>query len=204
MFSFINRSILRFKFIFRKEKFNPTIQTKLASKYAKEKRFDDAIDCLHQIYKKGFGSESNIIKILPYYQKAGRYHEICKFVKKTAIPLIEKERNTMFKHRCREMRDAFFFLSMSRLYSKMALCAEREGNSKDFSRYVYKAKNFGNKYERLIEIGGHIEWDKGKKEILLTFGSDPTNWPLAVKEEYDFDSFIEYKEKQTIISYSPP
>ncbi|CAM3928132.1 MULTISPECIES: hypothetical protein [Pseudoalteromonas] len=45
-------------------------QLKLATTKAKEGLFDEAIEILLFAYQSGISSEADILKVLPYYQKA--------------------------------------------------------------------------------------------------------------------------------------
>ncbi|MCP4261308.1 MAG: hypothetical protein GY774_27985 [Planctomycetes bacterium] len=176
----------------RKCVFDAGVQVKLASKLAKNKDFNGAIDALHEVYKNNGASESNLIKILPYYQKAGRYSEMFAFCQNVAVPNIEILNSKAFSHKCEELKECFFNLSMSRLYGKMALCAEREGADGEAEEYIKQEKEYGEEYERLLPIGEEIEWKREKVRMLSTFGKDKQQWPDFIRNTYGHQTYNDY------------
>lgn len=176
--------------------FDAADQVKLASKLAKNKDFNGAIDALHEVYKNNGASESNLIKILPYYQKAGRYSEMFAFCQDVAVPHIERLSNETFSHKCEEIEECFFNLSISRLYEKMAMCAEREGDDGGVEEYIKQAKEHSEEYKRLLLIGEEIEWKREKVRMLSTFGNDKQQWPDSILNTYGHQTYNDYMKSE--------
>lgn len=68
----------------------------LATMKAKDGLFDEAIEILLLAYQSGISTEADILKVLPYYQKAGRYNELEKVCNEDFIPQLEQLNDASF------------------------------------------------------------------------------------------------------------
>lgn len=80
---------------------------KRASAFARNKEFSKAIEVLNEVYTQGEPDEAALIKIIPYFQKAGRYNELHEYCTKMLIPKISFCNRTYFAHKCQEIQQAF-------------------------------------------------------------------------------------------------
>ncbi|MEZ9950911.1 hypothetical protein AB4395_00355 [Vibrio splendidus] len=130
---------------------------KHATSLAKSKKYDEAIDFLNQLYETNDMSDSDIIKIIPYYQKSGRYGELESYCIETLIPLISSVNERTFLHKCKEIQHAFISLSIYKIYNKLELCAKREKIEADKSKFSSKAVLYYQLYEINLAKGEEIE-----------------------------------------------
>jgi len=116
-------------------------QLKQATVFAKEKEFNQAIDLLIEILPlmatQGGFPHSAYTKIIPYFQKAGRYSEVEQFCKTYLFVSIKRECEKTFGHQPRETITAFIHLHTSMIYDKLLLCAKREKLKEDMERFGY-------------------------------------------------------------------
>lgn len=162
---------------------------KKSSALAKDKKFDDAIELLKETLPKMFSagtsySGDTYAKIIPYFQKAGRYSEIEIFSIKHLIPEVEIKANKVFSHKSIEMQNAFGALYVSDIYKKMALCAKREKFKSDESRFNDLTQEYKTKYTELLELGERTSLELDYKKAVKTFGSDTLKWPDIIKRKY--------------------
>ncbi|MEF1220959.1 hypothetical protein REH76_24905, partial [Photobacterium damselae] len=85
-------------------------EIKTASALAKDKKFNEAIEVLDSFYSRGVASRDDLIKIIPYFQKAGRYSEVEAYCEKIIVPYLKKDNESVFSHKCVEIQGAFFNL----------------------------------------------------------------------------------------------
>lgn len=145
-------------------------QLKAATAKAKEGLFDEAITILIQLYKNGIQSDADVLKVLPYYQKAGRYRELESVCQTLLIPQLENLNQSNFSHKCKEIQKSFLSLKLYKLYSKLALCAERENLIKDEIKYSDLSRSYFSIYEKFLAEGTKIEDLKEFKDIVKRYG----------------------------------
>ena len=116
-------------------------QLKQATVFAKAKEFNQAIDLLMELLPlmstQGGFPHSAYTKIIPYFQKAGRYSEVEQFCKTYLFLSIKRECEKTFGHKPCETITAFIHLHTSMIYDKLSLCAKREKLSEDMERFNY-------------------------------------------------------------------
>lgn len=157
---------------------------KLATAKAKESKYDEAIDILESYYHEGEASDADLIKILPYYQKAGRYKELVSVCNKVIIPKLNKVNQATFSHKCIDIQEAFLNLKLHNLYSKLALCAEREKALEDKDKYTELGRKYFVDYEKLLVIGTEIENKKEFHDAVKLYGKDSADWPFLMKQRF--------------------
>lgn len=124
---------------------------KQATALAKEKKFDLAIELLMKLLPamaiQGGFPHSAYTKIVPYFQKAGRYAEVEEYCNNFLFTLIKKECKNTFGHQSSETINAFINLHSSMVYDKLRLCAKREKQSADIVRFTKSQTAFYELYE---------------------------------------------------------
>ena len=152
-------------------------EIKTASALAQDKNFNEAIEVLDSFYSRGQASRDDLIKVIPYFQKAGRYSEVEAYCEKVIIPNLKKDSESVFSHRCVEIQDAFFNLALHKMYAKLSLCAKREKAKLEEERFGQLSDDAFGKYQSKLALGDSIEERKGFEQVLETFGQDPGDWP---------------------------
>ncbi|WP_417699025.1 hypothetical protein [Pseudoalteromonas lipolytica] len=159
-------------------------QLKLATSKAKEGLFDEAIEVLLLAYQSGISSEADTLKILPYYQKAGRYNELERLCQEYFIPQLEQLNHSAFSHKCEEIQKSFLSLKLHKLYAKLALCAKRENHTEDEKRFISISQYYYRAYEELLEQGTKIEELKEFKNIVERYGKNSNMWPKLFQKKF--------------------
>ncbi|EGR0063737.1 TPA: hypothetical protein I7753_21375 [Vibrio vulnificus] len=159
-------------------------EIKTASALAKDKKFNEAIEVLDSLYSRGKASRDDLIKVIPYFQKAGRYSEVEAYCEKVIIPNLKKDNESVFSHKCSEIQDAFFNPALHKMYAKLSLCAKREKVKMDEERFGKLSDDAFGKYQSQLTLGESIEDRKGFEQVLETFGQDPDEWPSIFKMKY--------------------
>ncbi|WP_347364628.1 hypothetical protein [Vibrio vulnificus] len=159
-------------------------EIKTASALAKDKKFNEAIEVLDSFYSRGKASRDDLIKVIPYFQKAGRYSEVEAYCEKVIIPNLKKDNESVFSHKCSEIQDAFFNLALHKMYAKLSLCSKREKVKMDEERFGKLSDDAFGKYQSQLTLGESIEDRKGFEQVLETFGQDPDEWPSIFKMKY--------------------
>lgn len=160
--------------------------TKTATALAKIGDYDAAILLLQSIIPKmakiGGYSGGSYTKIIPYFQKAGRYKEGVEYAEITLIPAVRSDYKKTFDHKCKEIKEAFQNLGVASVYEKLKLCAKREKLPDDESLFEEYAKDFHSQYEKLLKAGELIELKKEYRQALDLFGKNPSIWPESVRK----------------------
>ncbi|MBB1411765.1 hypothetical protein [Pseudoalteromonas sp. SG44-17] len=159
-------------------------QLKFATTKAKDGLFDEAIEILLFTYQSGISSDADILKILPYYQKAGRYNELEKLCQEQFIPQLEQLNHSTFSHKCEEIQKSFLSLKLYKLYAKLALCAERENQTMDEKRFISFSQQYYRVYEELLEQGTKVEELKEFKSIAKRYGKNSNMWPEFLQKKF--------------------
>lgn len=162
--------------------------TKTATALAKDGDYDSAIYLLKlvvpEMAKAGGFSSGSYTKIIPYFQKAGRYKEGVKYAESTLISATKKDCKKTFSHKCKEIQEAFQSLGISSIYEKLKLCAKREKLADDESKFERLGKDFYSEYERLLEEGETVELKKEYEEAMKLFGKNVNAWPDSVRNRF--------------------
>lgn len=157
---------------------------KRASAFARDKDFNKAIEALNEVYTQCEPDEAALLKVIPYFQKAGRYDELNEYCTEMLIPKISFYNKTCFAHKCQEIQQAFENLGLHRLYSKLELCAKREKNEQDKHSFRSLSTFHYAEYERLLAIGEKNEKSKEYSEMVSIFGKDTSKWPENIRKMY--------------------
>lgn len=157
---------------------------KHATSLAKANKFDEAISFLNELFKTHDVSDAEVIKVIPYYQKAGRYFEVENHCKDVLIPLVKEIMMCTFSHKCTEIQDAFINLSIYKIYNKLALTAQREKKIIDESEFIIKSNFHYQLYETNLAIGEKIELELEFLNLQNIWGTDFNKWPEMFKRRF--------------------
>ncbi len=154
--------------------------TKKASGLAKDNQLNEAIELLKSIIPEmaklgGYGK--SYVKIIPYFQKAGRYQEGVDYTENVLIPYIKQDCCKVFGHRCEEMQQAFQFINISKAYDKLRLCAKREKVPGDELKFEQLSLDAHERYANLLPKAELIELKKEYKKYQSLYGKDYSLWP---------------------------
>jgi hypothetical protein len=156
-------------------------KVKVATALSKDGKLDEAIELLKdlilQMAKVGGYGNRGYTKIIPYFQKAGRYKEGVNYALDVIIPLAFNDAEKSFGSKCVEIKDAFKNLSISQIYGSLSSIAKLEGEKEDFEKFTQLAQFHQDEYSRLLAAGqleqARIEYN----ETESLFGSDVSKWP---------------------------
>jgi len=162
---------------------------KNATSLAKSKDFDGAISLLNDIYNSYDVLDSDVIRIIPYFQKAGRYSELEEHCVEVLIPLIIKINKKIFSGSCKKTQISFICLSISKLFNKLGLCAKREKIEIDQIKYHKKEKEYYKKYEEYLSASEELHNEFFNLIMDDTLGLEIDKWPKNFKNKFSF--FIE-------------
>lgn len=130
-------------------------QLKIATSLAKEKRYDEAIkllqDIIPQMGKIGGYSHSSYTKIIPYFQKAGRYSEVEEYCKSDLFAAVVSDCRGVFGHQSEETIKAFIHLFTCKIYDKLRLCAQRENDLGSKLRFEDTERHHYEVYEKWLD-----------------------------------------------------
>ncbi|WP_017219792.1 hypothetical protein [Moritella dasanensis] len=116
-----------------------SVNLKEATTLAKSKNYDQAIELLIELLpimaSQGGFPHSAYTKIIPYFQKAGRYSEVEEFCKTYLFISIKRDCDKTFAHKPKETGSAFIHLHTTMVYDKLLLCAKREKCQDDMARF---------------------------------------------------------------------
>lgn len=158
---------------------------KSASASAKAKDFDTAISTMKEALENmwvsdvGF-SPGNLAKIIPYFQKAGRYSDGVAFADKYLIPKLVEDYN-----KADSTDRAFICLYVAKVHEKLALNAKREKIKDDETFFSKKAAEMLDAYVKLMQIGKIEDLKEEKQYMLELFGHDNSKWPDAVLRKFE-------------------
>lgn len=133
-------------------------------------------------------SHADYTKIIPYYQKAGRYSEVEQFCLDKLVPSIRGALQKAMGQRCQEIQEVHFYQYISRVYDKLRLVAQRDNKSDDKARFIKEHQFYEAKWRELQPLAQKIELENEFEEMKELFGSDFTIWPRVIKNR--FKSFI--------------
>jgi len=162
---------------------------KEASAKAREKCFSEAIAYVKEsLYKtkesKLLYDTASYTKIIPYFQKAGKYCEAEQFCIDVLIPLIRDAIKKGMSQRTSEIQEVHFFQYIAKLYDKLRLVAKREGKPQDRERFNKEYQFYTSKWMELQNGATKIELEKEYHEMLALFGSDTSEWPIVIREKF--------------------
>jgi hypothetical protein len=166
---------------------------KKATASVKEDNLDFAINFVSEALKKMklsklLYSPANYTKIIPYYQKAGRYSEVELFCLDILVPSVRVALQQAMSQRCQETLEVHLYQYISRIYDKLHLAAQRDDNPDDKARFIKEHNFYEAKWRELQPLAQIIELDKEFQEMKELFGADFTIWPNVIKDR--FESFI--------------
>lgn len=164
------------------------ILNKKATILARAGNYNEAISLLKEavseMARTGGYSNGGYTKIIPYFQKAGKYQEGVDYSLGTLIPAVKNDCAIAYSHKCREIKESFTNHSISQIYDKLRLCAKREGNIEDEVFYAKLSEGAWREYERLLSVGERIELEKEFKEALKLYGASTSDWPSFIKKKF--------------------
>ena len=162
--------------------------TRKATSLAKSGELDAAIDLLKSTVKKmqtvGGYSNNGYTKIIPYFQKAGRYGEAIEYSLNHLVPAVKADCKITFQQKCDEIQEAFIELSEHQVYDKLRLNAKREGAKHDEEKFEILSKLHFSNYQKLLKIGNENQRKIDYQEILNLFGPDYSQWPELFRKKY--------------------
>ena len=167
-----------------------SVATKRASALAKEKKFNEAINVLDNLIRElpnyELDHSSVAIKIIPYFQKAGRYSEVEKYAENLIVPILKtiQALNKEKAHKIDSLEVAFSELQCSRVYDKLRLCAKREKHQADEKRFEEQSNNHIKNYHIWLEKGQVERKRKQRQDLIDVFGEDVSNWPTSLRHLY--------------------
>lgn len=128
---------------------------------------------------------STFTKIIPYFQKAGRYSEAEPFCINTIIPLINKTINIGFQGKPLATLEASFNQMLSQVCDKLALVARREGIEEDRKKFIKAKSDYHNQYLAKFEQSKIELLEQDLKEVIEVFGEDSTKWPPSYRRQFN-------------------
>lgn len=161
---------------------------KKATAFAKEGNFDLAISTLQTAVKamsnEGGHPHSSYIKIIPYYQKAGRYDEALRYCVDELIPAIKRDKSRMFAGKPLETIECFSQLYISEVYSSLELAAKRENKYDDAEGFANKATFHKQEFTRLRVLSDKANLEIDYQEYKSISEPDPNEWPEVFQSRY--------------------
>lgn len=162
--------------------------TRKATSLAKSGDFDASIDLLKSTVIKmqavGGYSNNGYTKIIPYFQKSGRYDEAIEYSLAFLIPAVKADCKISFRQKCDEIQEAFVEMSKYQIFDKLRLNAKREGITDDEEKFESLSKLHFSNYQKLLKLGNEKQKEIDYKEILDLFGSDHSQWPEMFQTKY--------------------
>jgi|TARA_Y100000592_G_scaffold86205_1_gene139221 hypothetical protein len=137
-----------------------------------------------ELSKTSGSSIQHFVKVVPYFQKAGRYSELQEYCTDSLIPAVRNAAKLSFSHTNQAIIDAFSSLYTSKIYEKLQLAATREKCKADMSLFDALRNKFLNEYQRLLIIGEKLQLLEEYKQAIDLFGSDRSKWPDIIQEKF--------------------
>ena len=161
---------------------------KEASALAKSQNYDDAIHVLITVIdntrKNGGLSDANYTKIIPYFQKAGRYEEGVSFALNTLMKIAQEDRQKTFSHKVPEIAEAFYFLTQSKIYKSLSLISKREGLPAKAATFLKLSESKFEDYKKQLEIGQNLQLTKDFEEYKAIDCRPPGQWSEVMKRKF--------------------
>ena len=163
-------------------------QTKKATAFAKDGDYCQAITILKKLIpvmaESGGFSASSYYKIIPYFQKAGRYQESLNYTKEVIIPAVISDRQSSHGHCVPETLQALTHNCISQIFNKLALAARREGKKEHSDSFIALEKEHYDKYQVLLKIGEQKQLESEYQEFIRLLGEDTNQWPLSIRRKF--------------------
>lgn len=162
--------------------------TKQATAFARDGNFGQAISILKELIpvmaeSGGFGA-SDYYKIIPYFQKAGRYQESLNYTKEVIIPAVIADRKSSHGHCVPETLQALTHNCISQIFNKLALAAKREGEAEHSDSFKALEREHYDKYQVLLKIGEQKQLESEYQELIRVLGEDTNQWPLSIRRKF--------------------
>jgi hypothetical protein len=155
--------------------------TRKATSLAKSGDLDASIELLKSTIERmktvGGYTNNGYTKIIPYFQKAGRYEDAIDYCLSHLIPAVKADCRITFRQKCEEIQEAFIELSKHQIYDKLRLNAKRESLVDDEQRFSGFANQHYSNYEKLLKLGSAKQKEIEYKEIERIFGENISCWP---------------------------
>jgi hypothetical protein len=160
--------------------------TKQATELHKAGDTDGAIELLKSInpLMAQQGDFNGLLKIIPYFQKAGRYSEGVEYAEHQLIPLISLACKVCFSQRSEQTIESFRLRQTAELYAKLSLIAKREKVPSDLSRFTDLENSLRQQADSMYQVGSDIDFDNEKELMSQLWGNDISSWPEAVAKRY--------------------
>lgn len=161
---------------------------KAATLLAKEGEFDLAIDHLKNAVLKmkkvgGYGN-NGYTKIIPYFQKAGRYKEAIEYSLNELLPALFEDCRRTFSQKPEEIQEAFYELGCHQIFDKLRLNAKREKLLDDEIRFKTLSEQHFLKYQNLLNVGENRDFHNQYCNIRDLFGNDSSSWPQSILTKF--------------------
>jgi len=164
---------------------------KYASELARKKDFDAAINVMQGVTEEMSNTSGHsiqhFVKIIPYFQKAGRYSELQDYCSRSLLPAVGNAARMSFSHTNQAMVDAFSSLYKSKIYGKLHLAAIREKKEHDASAFCGLRNRYLHDYQRLLIVGEKLQLTEEYTQAIELFGSDRSKWPDIIQEKFFTD-----------------
>ncbi|AGP79825.1 hypothetical protein I633_21991 (plasmid) [Alteromonas mediterranea 615] len=162
--------------------------TKQATAFARDGDFGQAISILKDLIpvmaESGGFSASSYYKIIPYFQKAGRYQESLNYTKEVIIPAVIADRKSSHGHCVPEILQALTHNCISQIFNKLALAAKREGEAEHLDSFKALEQEHYDKYQVLLKIGEQKQLESEYQELMRVLGEDTDQWPLSIRRKF--------------------
>lgn len=163
--------------------------TRKASSLAKSGDFNAAIEILkiaiNRMKAVGGYSNNGYTKIIPYFQKAGRYKEAIDFSFSHLIPAVSEDCKISFQHKCTEIQEAFTESSKHQIFDKLRLNSKREGIKSDEEKFDNLSKIHFENYKNLLSLGEKRQLKIDFEESINIFGSNFSDWPDVLQRKFE-------------------
>lgn len=163
--------------------------TRKATGLAKSGDLNAAIDLLkiaiNRMQAVGGYSNNGYTKIIPYFQKAGRYKEAIDFSFSHLIPAVTADCKISFQHKCTEIQEAFTELSKHQIFDKLRLNSKREGIKSDEEKFDDLSKIHFENYQKFLSLGNMRQLKIDFEESIKIFGSNFSDWPDVLQRKFE-------------------
>lgn len=161
---------------------------KLATAKSKENKYSEAVEILKVALSKISKSallygHASYTKIIPYFQKAGRYQEAEKFCIQYIIPATAEAIKNGMSQRCKQIQDLHSLQHKSAIYEKLFLIAKREQNTDDQKQFAAKKLEIEQAILTARPLAEEQERQKEIKEMQSVFGANTNSWPEVIRKK---------------------
>lgn len=161
---------------------------KEATALAKSQQYDEAIQILITIidYSKKAGglNDADYTKIIPYFQKAGRYEEGVSFALNTLMKAVQEDKQKRFSHKVPEIAEAFCSFSQSKIYKSLSLISKRENLTDKAAAFIKLSESKFEDYKKKLETGHNLQLVKDFEAYKAINCRPPSQWNEIAKKKF--------------------